>query len=173
MPSLHSSLLRLLCTLALFGPLAPAHADEVLSFIGYSCEPAQNRLVITYRSMLSKDVKGKPERLNEWQPVNLIASMRDESHIGSLRTIKRACALKGASYRLHLGPQPGNLNVQGRCGAFFTAWAQVWQGRKEVLPRHEMEGECGGEDDVTTRIEITPGAAPVITKVTQKEFYRM
>jgi hypothetical protein len=85
--------------------------------------------------------------------------MKDDDHIGALTTIRRNCKLSDGVYTIKLGPEPGNMNIQGHCGAWMSAWAEVRKGKQILYPRTDFENGvgCYYEDGViTTRIEISP-----------------
>lgn len=114
-----------------------------------------------------RKAKGK----NEWEPNELIATMKDDTHIDKLETITRSCQLKHGTYRIRLGPTPGNYNILGRCGAVVTAWVEVRLGEKLVLPHHEMEGDCHNDSaPVTTEILFIKGTPPAFTTMPQQKF---
>lgn len=49
--------------------------------------------------------------------------------------------------------RPGSGNLQGMCGGFITAWAEVKRGAEVVLPRQTFEhGDCHMAEPVTTKI---------------------
>ena len=151
-----------------------AHADAFYRFVGYTCDAQRDRLVIHHRGAYNADgVAMRAERRpNEWEPDSLIASMKDDDHIGTLKTIRRICKLKHATYSIHIGPTPGNYNIQGRCGASITGWVEVRRGTRLLLPHHELEGDCHDtEAPVTTEIVLSgKSLQPAIKKISQEEF---
>ena len=159
----------------LAGAAFPAHADWFYRFVGYTCDRAGDRLVIHYRGAYNEAGEAMREAKghSEWEPDDFIASMKDEDHIGRLRTVSRDCRLKHGHYRIRLGATPGNYNIQGRCGGVVTAWVEVRRGAERVLPRHELEGDChDSAAPVTTQIEFVEGKAPAFRTVTPDEFMR-
>jgi hypothetical protein len=149
---------RLLLLLAL-GAFAPgAKADWFHTLVGYKCNPKTDRLIIYFVGAYNE--KGEEmvakKSSNEWAPWSLI-SMRDDDHIGELKTVERVCDLPHAKYRLYIGPSPGNANVQGRCGAHMSAWIQVFRNDILVLPTRSFEGDCHSDDDVLTRVTFAKG----------------
>ncbi len=164
-----SVLLPLLC-LAL-----PAHADWFYRFVGYTCDQAKDNLVIYYKGAYNDEGKAMREAksANEWEPDSLIASMKDDDHIGTLKTISRICELKHAKYQIRIGPTPGNYNIQGMCGANITAWVEVRKNKALVLPRHELEGDChDSSTPVTTEILFSRLGQPKFTKIHPDEFIK-
>ena len=153
----------------------PAHADWFYRFVGYTCDQANDRLVIHYKGAYNDEGEAMRESKldTEWEPDSLIASMKDDDHIGKLKTITRTCKLKHANYRLRLGPTPGNFNIQGRCGANIAAWVEVRRGLKLVLPRYELEGDCHDSSaPVTTEIVFTNAPPPAFIRVPRSDFIR-
>lgn len=151
-----------------------SHADWFYKLVGFTCDREANRLVIHYRGAYNEDGKAMLQRKSrtQWAPSELIASMKDDDHIGSLRTVQRTCRLKGANYTVHIGPTPGNSNIQGSCGANTSAWVEVRQNGRVVLPPYELEGDCHDLDaPVTTEIAFAgKGGKPIFKKVHSDEF---
>lgn len=156
------ALALLLCLLA-----APARADAFFKLVGYQCDRRSDRLVLTYgaaangagQSMLEAKTR------TQWDPWALV-QMGDEDHIAATTTVRAACKLSAGTYSIALGPVPGNMNVQKRCGAWMSAWAEVRLGKKVILPRTDFESGVGcsyADGEITTRIEIAPGRARHVT----------
>src|SRR5262249_10880848 len=101
-----------------------ASADAFYKLVGYQCDREKDRIVISYRGAYNEDGEAMVQSKgpDEWEPESLIESMRDDDHIGELETIHRTCKLKDGVYTVSLGTSPGNFNIQGRCGAHFSAW---------------------------------------------------
>ena len=151
-----------------------SHADWFYTLVGFTCDKEANRLVIHYRGAYNEDGKAMLQRKSrtEWGPGELIASMRDDDHIGSLRTVQRMCRLKGANYTIRIGATPGNWNIQGSCGATTSAWVEVRQNGRVVLPPYELQGDChDSEAPITTQIAFNgKGGKPIFKKVLPDEF---
>ena len=166
---------KLAFTALLVWPLL-SHADWFYTLVGFTCDREANRLVIQYRGAYNDDGKAMVQKKSrtEWEPSELIASMKDDDHIGSLRTVQRTCRLKGTTYTVRIGPTPGNWNIQGSCGAAMSAWVEVWQNGKAVLPHYELAGDChDSEAPVTTEIAFVGGGTkPVFKKVLPDEFHK-
>jgi hypothetical protein len=144
------------------------------TLVGFTCDREANRLVIHYRGAYNEDGKAMLQRKSrtEWEPRELIASMKDDDHIGSLRTVQRTCRLKGANYTVRIGSTPGNWNIQGSCGAATSAWVEVRENGRVVLPHYELSGDCHDfEAPITTRIAFTGnGGKSIFKKVLPDEF---
>lgn len=151
-----------------------AHADWFYRFVGYTCDTRRDQLVVHHRGASNEvgEAMRAERRINEWEPDSLIATMKDDDHIGTLKTVRRTCKLKHATYSIRIGPTPGNYNIQGRCGAVVTAWVQVKRGSRLVLPRHELEGDCHDTESlVTTEIVFNSRSSqPAVKKLSQEEF---
>lgn len=154
----------------------PAHADFFHKLVGYECDTKANSVILTYSGAYNeagrKMIKGKGRR--QWDPWSLIAKdKKNKNHIGSLKTVHGQCRLRDGIYTITIGALPGNANLQGKCGGFMSAWAEVRRNSKTVLPRHAFEyGDCHVTQPVTTRIVIEGGAGePVITTVPWDSFY--
>jgi hypothetical protein len=82
--------------------------------------------------------------------------MKDDDHIGKLRTITAQCRLGKTRYALQLGPDPQNMNIQGRCGAAdFEAWTAVRRNGKPFLPRTVLGPTCFVDSHFITEVVIT------------------
>ena len=167
---------RLLLLFALLVCSMPSRADSFYTLVGFACDKSMGRLTIHYRGAYNDDGAAMVQQKsnNEWEPGELIASMKDDDHIGSLRTIQRSCKIGRAVYAISIGPTPGNWNIQGRCGASISAWVEVRRNGKVVLPHYELEGDCHDLDTpVTTEIGFEGASSePVFRKVLPAEFSR-
>ncbi|MBN1381409.1 MAG: hypothetical protein JXA41_07030 [Deltaproteobacteria bacterium] len=152
------------------------YADNFYKLVGYECDKEANTITLSYTGAHNEDgekmVANKSSR--QWELWSLVATIKDEDHIGSLKTIQHQCELKDGTYTITIGPSPGNFNIQGRCGAFMSAWAEVRRGSNVVLPRHDFEADCHDtETPVTTAIIIKAGSRkPIIKTVPWDDFYK-
>lgn len=168
--------LPLLATVLLWA--SSARADFFYKLVGYECDEKANVLVFTYEGALNEAgklmMKNKGPR--EWDPWKLIVKdKKNKNYIGSHKTVHSQCTLRDGIYDITIGPLPGNANLQGKCGGFMSAWAEVKRGSQTVLPRHEFEfGDCHMPQPVTTKITIEPGGKePVVEKAPWEEFYEI
>jgi hypothetical protein len=156
--------------------ISVANADSFYKLVGYECRKKANSITISYLGAYNEagEEMMKNKGPQQWDPGELIESMKDEDHIGSLKTIKRKCKLKDGTYTITIGPVPGNSNIQGQCGAWMTAWAEVKHGSKVILPRYNFEAWCDDtETPVTTAITIKAGKnKPIIKTIPWNEFYK-
>jgi len=146
--------------LLLYFLLASAHADAFFKLVGYQCNSESDLLVLTYDAAANgagqSMLKAKTE--HQWDPWTLIR-MRDDDNIESTMTVQRTCKLSDGVYSIELGPVPGNMNIQGHCGAWISAWAEVRRGTRVIYPRSDFESGVGcffADGEITTRIEISP-----------------
>jgi hypothetical protein len=168
---MRTSLLSLLL-LALAGP---ASADTFYTLVSYECDQDANRIVITYRGAYNEEgenlVRFKSD--DQWEPGQLIKSMIDDDHIGELETIHRTCRLADGEYSISIGPSPGNMNIQGRCGAQLSAWVEIERESTKLLRRHHFEGDCHMGAPVLTKVEVQGGKPePLLSYTPYNEFYR-
>lgn len=154
----------------------PAHADFFHKLVGYECDTKANSVILTYAGAYNeaarKMIKNKGSR--KWDPWALIVTdKKNKNHIGSLKTVHGQCRLRDGIYTITFGALPGNANLQGKCGGFVSAWAEVRRDSAIVLPRHAFEyGDCHVTQPVTTKIVIEVGGKePVITTVPWDRFY--
>jgi hypothetical protein len=146
----------ILCLLA-----TSARADAFFKLVGYRCDPASDRLVLTYDAAANGAGQTMLEAKTgtQWDPWSLTRAS-DEDHIGSTSTVRASCKLSAGTYSVELGPIPGNTNIQRRCGAWISAWAEVRLGDQVIFPRTNFESGVGCSFDsgeITTRVEIAPG----------------
>lgn len=167
----------LLATAAMVLSTASAYADFFYKLVGYQCDKKANAVVLTYTRVGDeanrKAVKNKASQ--QWDPWKLIVKTKDGNFIRSTRIIERQCELDDGTYDVRIGPLPGNGNLQGMCGAFMTAWAEVRRDSKIILPRHAFEhGDCHVTEPVTTKIIIEAGdREPIIHKVPWDDFHKI
>ena len=161
----------------IFLSTSTAYADFFYKLVGYECDENANAVILTYTGALNEAGKEmmKNKGPRQWDPWKLI--IRDKKNrdwIGSHKTAGGQCKLSDGTYDITIGPLPGNANLQGMCGGFMSAWAEVRRGSEIVLPRHAFEfGDCHVAQPVTTKIIIEAGGKePVIKKVPWDDFYR-
>ncbi len=152
------TLALLLCFLA-----GSARADAFFKLVGYQCDKQSDRLVLTYDAAANGTGQSMAEAKTntQWDPLTLV-QMRDDDNIASTTTVRATCKLSAGVYSIALGPIPGNMNIQRRCGGWISAWAEVRLGRKVIFPRTDFESGVGcfyADGEITTRVEIAPGRA--------------
>lgn len=155
---MRATLPLLLCLLA-----PAARADASFKLVGYRCDTGSDRLVLTYDAAANGAGQSMvaAKTGTQWDPWDLVRT-RDGEHIASTVTVRATCALSDGVYAIELGPIPGNMNPDGRCSAWISAWAEVRLGKKVVYPRTDFESGVGCsfiDGEITTRVEIVPGRA--------------
>lgn len=154
-----------------------ARADFFYKLVGYQCDEKADVLVLTYRGGLNEAGKTmmKNKGPREWDPWKLIIKgKKNRNLIASHKTVRGQCKLSDGLYDIAIGPLPGNANLQGMCGGFMSARAEVKRDSKIILPRHDFEfGDCHVTQPVTTKITIQAGSKePVIEKIPWDDFYK-
>lgn len=154
-----------------------AHADFFYKLVGYECDEKANAVVFTYVGAHNEAGENmiKNKGPLQWDPWSLVVTDREnEDLVGSLKTVNGQCTLSDGIYQITIGPLPGNGNLQGKCGGFISAWAEVRRGSETVLPRHAFEyGDCHVAQPVTAEIIVEAGGKePVVRKVPWDDFYR-
>ena len=167
-------LILIIVVFVLFVPTV--HADYFYKRVGYECDTKNDAVILSYAGASNeagrKMMKKKGPR--QWEPWSLVVKdKKKRDYIGSHKTVHGQCTLSDGVYTITIGPLPGNANLQGKCGGFMSAWAEVKRDADAVLPRHEFEfGDCHVTMPVTTKIVIKAGGgAPVIHKVSWEDFY--
>ncbi len=155
-------------------PLVSWADDPEYELIGYRCDAAGARLTIAFKTVKGVD-EGRRE-IDGWKMWNVgdLVSMKDDDHIGNLRTVEGTCLLGKANYTVQLGPEPQNMNIQGHCGAAdLAAWVAVLRDGRQILPRTELGPTCPSQARVTTEVVFDARATePTIKTVDYDEFYR-
>jgi len=155
---------------------ASARADFFYKLVGYQCDKKAKAVILTYTGALNEAGRKlmKNKGPTQWDPWKLIVKSKDGNLIQSYKDIRKQCELEDGTYDVTIGPLPGNANLQGMCGAFITAWAEVRRGAELVLPRHSFEyGDCHSPQPVTTKIVIRAGNKElVVQKIPWEEFYK-
>lgn len=166
----------ILIIIAILFSATAAYADWFYKLVGYSCDTKANTITITYQGAYNEagEAMIKTKGPQQWDPGELIESMKDVDHIGSLKTIKRKCKLRDGVYTITIGPVPGNTNIQGECGSWTTAWAEVRRGSKVILPHRNFEAWCDdSQTPVITKIIIKAGNdKPIIKTIPWNDFYK-
>jgi hypothetical protein len=169
-------MMRFAVLLALVGYGTSAHADYFHTLVGIKCNTQTDRLIVYYVGAYNEEGEALIARKNgnEWTPGELIVSMQDDDHIGELKTIVRSCELSQGEYEIHIGPSPGNMNIQGQCGAQLSAWVEIRLYGEVLVPRRDFEPWCHDLDgEVLTRVTIdSVSKNPRFTTIKYDEFFR-
>ncbi|WP_155274498.1 hypothetical protein [Vibrio nigripulchritudo] len=152
-----------------------SYADNFTVLVGYECNQVSNEVSVTYRGAYNEagDLLRENKTSTQWTPWSLIESMENNDRIGTLKTIEASCSLSGKNYQILIGPIPGNMNIQGRCGAVMTAWAEIREGNTVLVPRREFESDCHDYDTpVTTDIILDAKTGRIEFKtISKNDFY--
>jgi len=138
-----------------------AHADGFFKLVGYQCNHRADRLILTYGAAANGAGQSMMEAKSntQWDLWGLTERGADD-RIKATRTVKASCRLSNGTYDIRLGPIPGNVNPDGRCGAWISAWAEVRLNKKVIYRRQDFESGVGcffANGEITTRVEIVPG----------------
>ena len=144
-----------------------ARADAFYKLGGYQCDTKAGRLTLTYDAAANSAgeamLRAKtPQQGDPWDLVH-----GEGEGITSTTTVRGTCQLSDGVYDVELGPVPGNVNPEGRCSAWMSAWAEVRRGKTIVWPRADFERgvACSyDQGEIITRVEISPGRRPRMTK---------
>lgn len=152
-----------------------SYADSFYKIIGYDCNQKSDTIIFRYEGAYDEIGKSMLENKSEtqWSLEEFIATMQDDDHIGTLSDVELQCQLQGETYIIKLGGKPGNYNIQGKCGAWMTAWVEVRKGKEQILPRYHFEyPNCHVEAPVTTKITIHTQTDRIdIRKILFNNFY--
>jgi hypothetical protein len=165
---------RMLVLIVFVISAVPVYADWLHKLVGYDCDEIRDAIILTYRGAYNE--AGEAMMANkgphEWDPWSLVAKMKDDDHIDSLKTAEGECRLSDGVYKITIGPTPGNFNIQGICGGWMTAWAEVRRGSELILPHYDFEDDClSMKASVTTEVVIKAGnKRPIIKTVSGNEF---
>ncbi|WP_457437655.1 hypothetical protein [Pseudomonas sp. TE3786] len=170
-----NGLLKLLVMIGMLGVGNSAQADWFYTLMGYECDSANDQLIVYYKGAYNEEGSAMTtaKTKNEWEPDDFIQSMKDESHIGTLKTVKRVCHLRSGDLSAEFGAIPGNSDIEGMCGGVIVGWVEVKRGKAIVLKKLALEDPCqSGSSEVTTRIVFKGKAEPAFTKISAHKFYR-
>jgi hypothetical protein len=152
-----------------------AYADNFRVLVGYHCDKTKDQLLLTYdeasddsiKPIFVKDIQA------QWNPWDLTIP-KDDDHIKDVITKVSKCRLSDGDYFAHITASPGNFNIQGRCGAWITARAEVTLGKKIIYTLRRFEKDCMDMDTpIITRVIIkTGGQSPEIITVPFSRFYQ-
>lgn len=151
-----------------------AFADYLGTIISYNCDKAKDQVIIEYKGGVNEafdklmDNKGP----NAWYPWDLVTVDKKQKHIVKAKKIFKTCKLSDGEYKITIGPEPGNWNVQGQLGARMSAWARISKNGKEVINR-TMEDVWHPEVPIVSRITLkAKEPRPVIIEVKEDDFYK-
>lgn len=152
-----------------------AYADSFYELAGYICDATNDQLLLTYDGAYNEYgeamVAGK--RDTQWDPWSLVAR-DDDGNVVSLETVHGSCRLSDGVYEVAITPSPGNLNIQGRCGAWMTARATIAKEGKTIFEVPRFENDCHDtETPIITRVILrAKEPIPEVETVQWQEFYQ-
>lgn len=156
--------MKLFVALLLTLSSAYSWADSTTTLVGYECDRKRDQLLLTY----GRTATGSPQ----WDPSTLV-KMKDDDHIGATTSIERKCRLSDGTYSIRLFPAPGNYNVQGQCGGWIAAGAEVKKGTQLIYRINSFQTCYPSFGPITTRVLILPqGQPPQTTEVSYDDFYQ-
>lgn len=161
--------------LLLFLTSLPTSADWFYVLAGYVCDDKADELRITYDGAYNEAGEAliASRSKTQWDPWQLVVT-KDDDHIGSLKVVRAKCRLSDGTYDIEITPSPGNLNVQGRCGAWMTAGAKVTKRKRVLYSIDRFDNDCHDtQSPIVTRVTIKPKQVkPVVVAVSWDEFYK-
>lgn len=167
--------MKALITLLLLASSMSTYADSFYVLVGYICDAKNDQLLLTYDGAYNEDGEAMManKRNTQWDPWSLV-TLKDDDHIGTLKTVRANCRLSDGLYKVTITPSPGNFNIQGRCGAWMTASATVTKGREIIARVPRFESDCLDIDtSITTRVVVrAKERKPEVKTVQSKEFYK-
>lgn len=88
-------------------------------------------------------------------------------------SVREECELSDGTYVVTVGPTPGNMNVQGACGAHMSAWTRISKHDLEIVGTQFEAGDChDSESSIRTRALWRVGAEEAeFTEVPYDEFW--
>jgi hypothetical protein len=150
-----------------------ARANDTSLAAGFECKARDNAIVLVYEYIpeegREKFWANKPATM--WDPWSLIVTRKKE-RIDSLNRASGQCQLGKESYTITIAPEPGNVDLQGRCGGHMGASATIAKDSKTVYAVQFESRECFDmSTPIVTRVIFKPGAKePVITTVPSGRF---
>ncbi|MDR1351189.1 MAG: hypothetical protein LBJ59_10540 [Zoogloeaceae bacterium] len=152
-------LLRPALFVCLYLPFLAA-ADVLHLRAGFDCQPARDRLILTYDSAFNYagEIMAEKASATQWKPD---VTYDDNSFVSSVRSSRGVCRLSDGEYRIEIYPKPGNANALGRCGAFMGAGAKVEKDGKTLFDG-DFDDSCHRLDwPIIHRVLIRPGRVPL------------
>ena len=129
---------------------AGARADVPYPIVSYSCQKAANRIYLSYQVLWNEEgehfvYSDKSGTYNPWDLVTL-----DEERALIVKTSKiiKSCALSTGTYKVVIEPNPGNYNLNGRCGAEMNAVVSVYHGKTFTLKPTAFVSDCFDDDQI-------------------------
>lgn len=153
-----------------------AQADYFITLVGYGCNKANDSIVVNYFGAYNEagDELAKNATENQWELWSLVET-NDDGIIGNIKKIEKDCKLSDGDYKVKIQPEPGNMNVNGRCGAQISASFEITKDGITVYRLGGFEGDCHASygQPVTTSVTYGPNLErPKIEKTPYDDFYK-
>lgn len=102
-----------------------AVADAFYVAVRFECDRKNDFVAVHYLGAYNEQGEALIASLDEngMEPWKLVEVTGDK--IIKQNTVTKECTLSDGTYKVEIGPAPGNSNIQGRCGAEMSAWAEV------------------------------------------------
>lgn len=159
--------------LLLMGIAGAASADEFHVVLRYSCEPANDSLQLEYDGAYNEAGKRLLENggSNDWDISKWNVAFNEARDFVHMTAVQRTCHLSDGDYSIEAGRVPGNYDVQGRCGAWSTAWVRICKNETQLAFIH-FESDCLMAEPIVKTIKVRARGHSEITKVPPDEFYK-
>jgi hypothetical protein len=167
-----------LAAICMLLPMA-AQADDVEKVVQYSCERKADLVRIEYVATFPSSNKDAGKALpasterNAWNTWDLLVVDDARGLVKRVKTVSRHCSLSDGPYVVTVIAVPGNGNLNGNCGAWTTATANISHAGKRLISV-QFEKSCNDVDTpvITGVVVHAGGISPEKTTVRQKDFYR-
>jgi hypothetical protein len=171
---IYIGLILICCSLII--SLTNASAEDNRRIITYNCDTANDQIIIeylccgdeTFEALTNKKVS------NAWYPWDLVTADKSGNHIIKTKKIIKTCVLSDGKYKITIGPEPGNWNLQGEHGGDLSAWVEISKNGKKVIHKiMEDNWDWGSNKRIVSKIIFkAKKPQPNIIEVTLDEFYK-
>lgn len=164
---------RILAIMLLIIVPVTARADHLGTVVRYNCDRSNDQIVIEYIGGVNEafDELMKNKGANAWYPWDLVTVDRSQQRIVKTKTILRSCILSDGEYKIAIGPEPGNWNIQGQLGARMSAWVEISKNGKQIL-RKILEDVWHDQPIVSKIVLKAKEKRPAIIEVNEGDFYK-
>ena len=173
---IYIGLISILIACSFIISLTNASAEDIRRIVSYNCDTANDQIIIEYLccgnekfdELMDKKVS------NAWYLWDLVTVDKSQKNIIKVKQIVKTCVLSDGKYKITIGPEPGNWNIQGEEGAAMSAWVKISKNGKEVI-RKIMEHIWDRNMDklIISKIIIkAKKPQPIIIEVKLDDFYK-
>lgn len=153
----------------------PTFADVFYKLVGYVCDTKSDSLIITYDGAYNEIGKSMVEnkQKTQWDPWSLV-TIDDDSHVRVRESINQRCMLSDGTYNIKIAPIPGNIDTQGRCGAWITASVEITRNTRPVYTIERFEQDCmDNESQIIYRATVRSSKKTVtVIRKEWSDFYK-